>query len=68
MIELLIVKGANPFAENQININMLHCGVHGDRPISLAYFLKLGLNINSADKRQSTPLHWAIFIGAELSI
>jgi palmitoyltransferase len=36
--------------------------------LSLAYFLNLGLDINSKDKRQSTPLHWAAFAGAELAL
>lgn len=30
--------------------------------------MKLGLDINSKDKRLSTPLHWAAFIGAELAL
>lgn len=68
MVEYLILKGADPFSQNQSHINMLHCGAQGDKPISLAYFLKMGLDINSRDKRQSTPLHWAIFVGAELAI
>jgi ankyrin repeat protein len=40
---------------------MLHVGAQGDQPISIAYFLKLGLDINSRDKNNSTPLHWAAF-------
>lgn len=51
MIEYLILKGADPFSKNQSNINMLHCGAQGDKPISLAYFLKMGLDINCRDKR-----------------
>lgn len=27
-----------------------------------------GLDINSRDRKQSTPLHWAAFSGAELSL
>jgi len=34
----------------------------------LAYFLKAGLDINSRDKRDSTPLHWSAFAGAELAL
>ena len=45
---------------------MLHVSAQGDQPLSLVYFLKLGLDINSMDKRLSTPLHWAAFACAEL--
>ena len=39
---------------------MLHCAAQGDAPYSLAFFLKhTGLSINSEDRSQSTPLHWA---------
>lgn len=34
----------------------------------MAYFRRQGLNINETDKRKSTPLHWAAFAGAELSL
>ena len=47
---------------------MLHVGAQGDQPLSIALFLKLGLDINSRDQRQSTPLHWAAFAGAEMSL
>ena len=36
--------------------------------MSLAYFLQHGLKINSKDLRESTPLHWAAFSGAELTL
>ena len=36
--------------------------------MSLLFFCKHGLDINSKDKKQSTPLHWAAFSGAELSL
>ena len=47
---------------------MLHVAAQGDQPISLAYFIRHGININSKDKRDSTPLHWAAFAGAELAL
>lgn len=30
--------------------------------------MKLGLDINSKDKRDSTPLHWAAFAGADIAL
>lgn len=47
---------------------MLHVAAQGDQPASLTYFYEMGLDINSKDKRDSTPLHWAAFAGAELSL
>ena len=50
------------------DINMLHVAAQGDQPISIAFFMTLGLDINSKDKRLSTPLHWASFAGAEYAL
>jgi len=47
---------------------MLHVAAQGDQPASLAYFLLLGIDINSRDSRLSTPLHWAAFAGADLAL
>lgn len=47
---------------------MLHVSAQGDHPVSLAFFLEKGLKINSKDLRESTPLHWAAFSGAELTL
>lgn len=68
MIKYLMSLGGDPFAVNPCDINMLHVAAQGDQPLSLALFLKLGLDINSRDQRQSTPLHWAAFAGAEMSM
>lgn len=68
LIKYLLSQGANPRVTNACDINMLHVGAQGDQPISIAYFLTLGLDINSLDKRFSTPLHWAAFAGADLAL
>lgn len=47
---------------------MLHVAAQGDQPAALTFFLEKGLDINSRDKRNSTPLHWAAFAGAELAL
>jgi ankyrin repeat protein len=36
--------------------------------MSIAYFLKLRLDINSRDVRESTALHWAAFSGGEYAL
>jgi ankyrin repeat protein len=68
LIQYLIEEGGDAFATNAQEINMLHVGAQGDQPISIALFLSLGLDINSRDKRLSTPLHWAAFAGADLAL
>jgi ankyrin repeat protein len=51
MMKILISYGANIEAVNRMGINMLHVAAQGDQPISLAFFRKKGLSINSTDKR-----------------
>jgi palmitoyltransferase len=47
---------------------MLHVAAQGDQPAALCFFQRQGLDINSRDKKQSTPLHWAAFSGSEIAI
>lgn len=47
---------------------MLHVAAQGDQTLSVAYFIQQGLDINSTDFRLSTPMHWAAFTGAELTL
>ena len=47
---------------------MLHVSAQGDQPVSLAFFLEKGLDINSQERRGSSPLHWAAFSGSELTL
>mmetsp|Transcript_39439 Transcript_39439/g.29130 ORF Transcript_39439/g.29130 Transcript_39439/m.29130 type:complete len:99 (+) Transcript_39439:348-644(+) len=60
MISMLIDSGANAYATNKQEINMLHVAAQGNAPYSVAFFSqKVGISINSLDKQMSTPLHWA---------
>ena len=47
---------------------MLHVAAQGDQPASLLYFMRKGLSINTGDKKDSAPIHWASFAGAELAL
>jgi palmitoyltransferase len=60
--------GANAYAKNRQEINMLHVAAQGDQPISIMFFMRHGIGINSGDKKSSAPIHWASFAGAELAL
>jgi len=36
---------------------MLHSAVQGNHPVSVAFLLKMGMNINDIDNQGQTPLH-----------
>mmetsp|Transcript_40416 Transcript_40416/g.38905 ORF Transcript_40416/g.38905 Transcript_40416/m.38905 type:complete len:284 (-) Transcript_40416:64-915(-) len=60
MLQMLVEAGANAYATNKQDINMLHVGAQGNSPYSIAYFSqKMGISVNSQDRELSTPLHWA---------
>jgi len=57
---MLVEAGADLYAENEQNINVLHVAAQGDSPYALAFFLRHStLQVSCKDKSQSTPLHWA---------
>jgi palmitoyltransferase ZDHHC13/17 len=68
LIELLLKHGANMYALNHQGIDMMHVSAQGDQPCSLNYFRLRGLDVNSRDRKQGTPLHWAAFSGSELAL
>lgn len=47
---------------------MLHVASQGDQPLPLVYFVDLGMDINIADNKLSTPLHWACFARSEVAL
>jgi ankyrin repeat protein len=51
LVEYIIKKGGDPFAENRSKINMLHVAAQGDQALTLAYFIRIGLDVNSRDSR-----------------
>lgn len=59
MIDILVENGADVYAKNKQDINMLHVAAQGNSPYSIFYFKKMGISINSRDREMSTPLHWA---------
>lgn len=60
-INTLMRNKANKDALTASGLNMLHVAAQGDSAPSLFVFKELGIDLNDADKRGSTPLHWACF-------
>lgn len=60
-IYALLEHGADWRMLNNNGLNMLHVAAQGDTAPPLYLFKTLGLDINSKDKRGSTPLHWACY-------
>lgn len=49
LINFLIIKGADPHLRNDDGVGMLHAGAWQDQPVSLAYILAFGVDINTTD-------------------
>ena len=47
---------------------MLHVAAQGDQPISIYFFKLRGLDLRGRDNRGSTPLHWAAYSQAEITL
>jgi ankyrin repeat protein len=60
-IYTLLENKADMYAQNINKLNMLHVACQGDNPGPLYLFKMLGLNLNTPDKRGSTPLLWACY-------
>ena len=66
---LIEVLGADMYARNHLEQNVVHMAVQGDMPITLVYFTKIqNMSISTPDSKQRTPLHWAIFSSAKLTL
>jgi len=68
IIEMLIKIGANIKHKNKFGIGVLHVAAQGDQPIVIYFFRKLGVNLREPDTRGSTPLHWACWSKAEVTL
>jgi len=44
---------------------VLHIAAQKDHAFPIIYFHEKGVDINSVDKRNSTPLHWACYLKSE---
>jgi ankyrin repeat protein len=66
LIQNLIENSANHLHTNNQGLNCLHVAAQGNKPESLLFMVeKYGLDINSRDSVNSTPLHWACYTGSQ---
>lgn len=61
----MLVFGADKDAVNVQGLNLMHVAAQGDQPLSLVLLLTMGMDIEVADYKKGTPLHWATFLGCE---
>ena len=60
MMILLLEHGADPYSRNMCCVNYLQCGAQGNKAMTIAFFLHLGIDVNEPDLNNgSTALHWA---------
>ena len=65
--KLFIEIGADTDAVNKQGLGVMHIAAQGDQPLLLAYFRSLKHQFTHPDFKGSTPLHWAAYLGCELS-
>ena len=66
LIIKLLENQADYTASNCQGLNCLHVSAQANKPQSLIYMLeRFGLDINTRDSVNSTPLHWACYTGSQ---
>ena len=68
LCSLLVENGADMNVKNNFGISVLHVAAQGDQPISIYFFKLKGMDLRSTDNRGSTPLHWATYAKAEITL
>lgn len=66
---ILLKFKADPYCTTNYGLNVLHLAAQGDQPQSVIYFSqKYNISIEGMDEGGSTPLHWACYLGSELTM
>lgn len=70
LIKLMVEEMHADFnLKNVYGANVLHVAAQGDQPCPLYYFVAVkDMDINDADNRGSTPLHWACYSKSEFAL
>ena len=68
MVKLLCANGANPFLTTEEGMSVIHTAAEGDAVNVIYYFINhYGLDVNIADNKNWTPLHWSVVEGNEIA-
>lgn len=65
--KMFLEIGADTDAKNKQGLGVMHIAAQGDQPLLLAYFRAQKQHFTHPDFKGSTPLHWAAYLGCELS-
>lgn len=70
LVTILVEEMSADFnLRNMYGANVLHIAAQGDQPVPLFYFVnEKGMNLDEADNRGSTPLHWACYSRSEFAL
>ena len=68
IIEMCLSIGADMHHVNSFGINVCHVAAQGDQPAVMYYWKQKGMDMRATDKRKSTPLHWAAWSKAEITL
>lgn len=63
MVHLLLSKGADPTMLDVQGYNAIHLASQGGHTMLVAYFIHIGLDVDSLDSMQRTPLMWSAYMG-----
>ncbi|ORX55907.1 hypothetical protein BCR36DRAFT_581063 [Piromyces finnis] len=66
MVTLLVKHHADPSIIDNQGYNALHLSVHGGYPMLALYIISLGVDVDSLDPMERTPLMWAAYLGNSL--
>jgi palmitoyltransferase len=69
LCEKLIENFADVDIINNNGLNVIHMAAQGNNPATLVLFKeKYKLNIETYDNVNSSPMHWAVYMGSEIAI
>jgi ankyrin repeat protein len=68
IVAFLIEKNADAYLKDNQGYNALHLAVHGAQTLMVVYLLGYGMNPNSLDSSNRTPLMWSAYLGHSLEI
>jgi palmitoyltransferase len=66
MVTLLYKHHADPSVVDNQGYNALHLAIHGGYPMLALYLISLGMDVDTLDPMERTPLMWSAYLGNSL--